>query len=511
MTNKRTDSTVLYYNRGTSNYVRLLVSIFSLRNHYWGSITVMQEGPIREEIAELLRRLEVQVQFVPIYAADRIQIRKVSLWRNLQHEYAMFIDADTIVRGPVDDFFEWTHKWGFVATWFSGWKTTDTPIKERIMQWSAVDPELVNPALTYGRAVNTGVQGWHKNAAILPACEALSRRGSECNINKRVLDEIALQLLLPSHKHHLAHFRWNTSGIYGNVNKAIIIHYHGRKHCNDNPRCDIWKRHYFELLASFPRLVRALRNPWGDTRLRVYLRGLNQQRSDITIVTAVNQPYAARLRRNVKKWLNTPGLAKQRFIILSNGLDGIQQNWFNKFPNVTIIPWDYSHKDASVREFMLAAFIFGAAKHVKTKYWMKLDADCKPKRPWWEWPKYAHHTIVSHRWRYTLIKDNDNVQHWFNRLDDIFSPDKPLFCARLDTVVHMRLSHLPGNPQHLPMRFNSFCHIEKTSFTRRIVARLNSHNNGRMAIPSQDTTSWYCSQLWGEDILLTNMRKWFGP
>jgi hypothetical protein len=59
------------------------------------------------------------------------------------------------------------------------------------------------------------------------------------------------------------------------------------------------------------------------------------------------------------------------------------------------------------------------------------------------------------------------------------------------------------------MRFNSYCHIEKTEFTRRMASLLETSNHGRMAIPSQDTTSWFCSVLWKESVRLVNMRKWF--
>jgi len=505
------DTTVLYFNRGTSNYVRMLVSIFSLRRHYSGLVTVMQEGELHTEITGLLDCLNVTVQPVPVAAADHVLIRKASLWRELRHNYAMYIDADTIICGSVDEFLGWIKTFGFVATSFNDWSTTGPRMQKRILHWENVAPELVQPALAYGKAINSGVMGWSKAAALLPAYEELSRRGYAAKRYSRLLDEIALQLLLPHHQHYLAHHRWNTSGKYGNINEARIIHYHGKKHCRDSPKCEVWKQHYFELLASFPDHTGALQNTWGDKRLRRYLKKINHCRSDMTVVTAVNPSYAEMLRVNLKKWMHMPGLSQQRFLVLMAGFEGANPEWLCEYSNVEVVQWDYKHAEAGVREFMLAAFIFGVAKHVKTEYWMKLDADCSPKRAWWEWPEYSNYTIVSHRWGYTRMKGESCGRHWFNRLDDIFSPDNPLFNQQFEVVGRRCISHRPGNPHGLAMRFASFCHIEKTVFTQRMATLLDARNDGRMAIPSQDTTSWYCAQLWSEKVLRVNMKIWFTP
>jgi len=228
----------------------------------------------------------------------------------------------------------------------------------------------------------------------------------------------------------------------------------------------------------------------------------------MTIVTAVNPAYAGKLRRNLRAWLELPGLRQQRFLVFVNGFEGKRERRFLEHPNVTVVRWSYPHPEASRRETMLASFIFGVAKHVKTAYWMKLDADCQPQRAWWEWPEYHDHAVVSHRWGFTRMKGDAGDRHWFNRLDDVFSAGDPVFKKMFDPI-HSRVSHRPGNSDNLPERFNSFCHIERTEFTKRIANWLNAACDGRMAIPSQDTTSWYCSLLWNEPTKLVNMRKWF--
>jgi hypothetical protein len=265
-------STVLYFNRGTSCYVRLLVSVFSVRKHYCGTITLMQEGPLDAIIAEMLAKLGVRVQPI-VESNDSVLVKRASLWHELRHDYALSFDADTIVCGPVDDLFDRLRQWGFVATWFSGWSTARPVMRKRIGEWACVAPSLVPPALAYGKAINGGVQGWSRGAPVLAAYEDLTRRGDAAGCNAIVLDEIALQLLLPHHRHFLAHHAWNTSGVFGAIRQARIVHYHGKKHCQlDNPRCDLWKTHYFELCSSFPGWdADALDNTWGDERLRRFL------------------------------------------------------------------------------------------------------------------------------------------------------------------------------------------------------------------------------------------------
>lgn len=500
---------VLYFNRGTACYIRLLTSIFSLRKHYAGPITLLQEGELDAGIADLLTNFSVAVQFVA-ETDDTVLVKKSSLWREMPYDCAMFLDSDTIVRGPVDEFLEWTKHWGFVATWFNGWSTNGSQMRKRIEEWARVVPELVQPAIAYGKAINTGVQGWSKGAAILPAYEELTRRGDAAGCSRIMLDEIALQLLLPHHRHYLAHHVWNTSGKFGAMEQARIVHYHGKKHAiRDNPRCAFWKEAYFELVNSFPESKAVLAASWGDKHLARFFGDLGGQREDLTVVTAVDPRYAPKLRRTIKEWMRLPGLRSQPFLVFVNGFTGPRERGFLNYPNVRVVRWNYPNPTSGRREFMLAAFVFGVARHVKTPYWMKLDADCRPCKPWWEWPDYRDHTIVSHGWGFTRMKgETDFSQHWFNRLDGVFRPGTPYFKRIFDPLKNW-VSHRPGNQDGLPRRFNSYCHIERTEFTRRIACVLESKNAGRLPIPSQDTISWYCAQIWQEKVKLMNMKHWF--
>lgn len=500
---------VLYFNRGTSCYARLITSVYSLRRRYPGPVALMQEGSLEPWVSELLENLGVRIQLLP-EPQEKVLLKKTSLWRDMPFDKAMFLDADTLVRSSVDEYLEWVANWDYVATWFSGWPTDNRQMRGRISEWSRVCPELVAPALAYGKAINTGVQGLSKTSTLLPAHEELARRGDAAGCNRLVLDELAIQLLLPRHTHFLADHSWNTSGSFGDVQKAKVIHYHGRKHCLiDNPRCDLWKDCYFEVLASFPGMKAHLTEASGDQSLRAFVTGMDETRRDLTVVTAVDPAYAGALERNLPAWLELPGLRNQRFLVFVSGFHRPEEIRFLDHPNVKVIPWEYPHVSAGRREFMLASFILGVARHVSTPFWMKLDADCSPQRRWWRWPNYMNYAVVSHPWTYTRIKgDTDMTRHWFNRLDDLFKPDIPFF-ERVYGLSDVKVSHRAGNPDGLPLRFNSFCHIERTDFTRRIASVLEQQGHGRMPIPSQDTIVWYCTQIWREKVMFYNMREWF--
>lgn len=257
-------STVLYYNRGHKCYPQLLTSIFSLRDKYSGSITLMQEGILDDIVARLLSEMSVTLQYIQ-GSSDSILETKSSLWQYLNVDCAVMLDSDTIVLSAIDEFVEWIKEWGFVASWFNGWLTTEPRVQTRIEEWQGVVPALIPGALAYGKAINSGVQGWSKSAAILPQYMSLTRIGTAAGCNPNVVDEIALQLLLPVHRHYLAHHVWNTSGAYGEITAARIVHYHGFRHRpTTNPRFALWMHWFRSLQSAFPEYSQRLSQMRGD-------------------------------------------------------------------------------------------------------------------------------------------------------------------------------------------------------------------------------------------------------
>lgn len=271
-------SAVVYLNRGTACYLRLAVSIFSLRKHYTGTIRVYQEGDIDPGLDALVKKHGVELHAIPT-SRDPILVVKAGLRHHLVDKYSMFLDSDTLVQANVAEFIEWIREWKYVATWFAGWTTHDEGMAWRLKEWNIVDEVLVNRAFNYGKAINTGVQGWTKNTSILEEYERLTRLGNLAKCNPKILDEIAMQLALPLHPHFLADGSWNTSGEFGDIERARIVHYHGSKHCvPGNTRCLNWKRHYLELIEDFPEHFEFLRRSWGDRALDVFQKELFDER-----------------------------------------------------------------------------------------------------------------------------------------------------------------------------------------------------------------------------------------
>ena len=242
----------------------------SLRKHYHGPIRLYAEGSFPEGIAVVLDELSVDIIELP-KSDEATLVVKAGLWRCLKDDLSLYLDSDTVVCAPVDELFDRLEEHGHVVTKFWDWDTSHKLINWRIRNWTRVIPDLIEPALDYGWALNTGVQGWRQDNPLLADYEKLTRAGHAADRFPIVLDEIAMQLLIPHHPHYLADSSWNVSGQYDDLESARIVHYHGRRHWRaDNPRTEVWKRQHRELLDRFPNSD-ALRQPWGDEALSEYL------------------------------------------------------------------------------------------------------------------------------------------------------------------------------------------------------------------------------------------------
>lgn len=508
---------VVYHHRGTKCLVRLCVSIHSLRHFYAGPIVVLQEGSMHNWLHDFLSSKGVAVQFLG-EPTEPVLISKTRLWRVVPFERAMYLDADTLVLGPVDEFLSLIEQNPVVASWFTEWNTNGRIMSQRIREWARVDPQLPEPAIAFGKAVNGGVMGWSRESTLLQAWEDLTRRGMAAGCYARTIDEVACQLLLPQHPHAIAHHTWNTSGAFGTVTGARILHFHGNKHVRTNLACAIWKEAYANLIRHTP-FAAYLTESHGDRRLAGFLRsgaepkcpspnpsarigterygrtnGFSARRQDLTVVTACDASYAGTLSANLEQWMRTPGLREQEYLVflVNTELAHPSIQFLKRYANVRMLPWS---RPWSQREAALSAFVFGVAAHVDTPFWMKLDADAQARAGHFEWPTYQDHTLTSHHWGYTRVKgDPSATRHWLNVLDDWWQEGPPIF--RRDLGVHER---------HWHKRISSFCSIEKTEFTRRLARRCGT----RLPVPSHDTTAWYAATRWGESVCRVNMKRWF--
>lgn len=486
------NSGCLYFNHGERCLVRLLVSLHSLRKHYSGPVAIAAEGNPPDWFRSIVAELKAEI-IEASASGEYGLVKKSRIWRITPFEHTLFLDADTLIRAPVDELLQKVQEFGCVQTRFNDWHTNRGRMRRRIEPWRKVDGSLVEAAIAYGKAINTGVQGWSRNHPILPAYQDLTERGLKVKgIGRKVLDEIAMQLLLPKYPHYLAGSEWNCGCAHGDGSKAKIIHYHGHKHCREGANGDLWKAEFWELVKRFPKWEHQLKTSPDDS-IAAWLATEAGARPDVTIVTAVNPAYAEKLKRNLELWRKTPGLSHQKFLVFVNGFGSAKERAFLDLPNVEVVRWRYDGK--TPRETMLAAFVLGTAKHVKTKFWMKLDADTKPLKPF-VWPDYSKHAITSHKWGYTKMKGDANPkEHWFTTLEHVFGA---YFPHKFDLKRDYKYCH---------KRIASFAHIERTDFTRRVA----NHIGDKMPIPSHDTLVWYAASIWGQPIKRMNMKEYFQP
>jgi len=425
--------------------------------------------------------------------------RKTTILKYLpENSCNLYLDSDTIVLDSLDELFDMVRQKQLVFTNFAEWKTGGRKIGGRIDEWKPIIGESEHEkAKAFGPAVNTGVFGFVVNKhtrRFFADWEDTCLRGAKAGCTPKVLDELAAQVLL--HKWDIfvtQDTRWNHSVKYGNTKeKAIIVHFHGMKHVADWRYCANWKTEYWEL-RNKSNFYKQLGDNCGDRRFKQYLNSV--VRSDLTIVTAFDAVYHDRVFSNFELWMNTIGLREQKYLIFYNGFRSLstQTRPFRQYKNVEFVPWSMNNATTK-REEMLSCFVLAVPTHIRSKFWMKLDGDCKPKVSEFEFPDYAKFTITAHPWGYTKMKDGgEPTKHWLNTLDDWWGKD-PLFDIQYDPIKNRRVGHA---------RFCSFCYFEKTEFTKKLAEKCGD----RLPVPTQDTLTWYVSTQQKEPVNLVNMKS----
>jgi hypothetical protein len=428
-------------------------------------------------------------------------VRKPQLWRVTPYQYSVFLDADTIPLASPQPLIDEAKRSGFVVHHFSNWRTSGGKISKRINAWQpAIGRREVREALAYGKAINTGIFAFDRDCEFLREWEQITRLGYQKNCTRRLVDELAAQVILHRNEHAIVGPEWGCSGRFGgDVSEPKIMHYHGSKHVMDDAGCVHWKHIYNEMHDVYADRWPLMKKANGDKRFARWYPN-RRRRDDMTMVTAVNPEYIGKLERNWREWMKQPELSGQRWIIFINRLRLRDKRlaFLHGNENVQLIKWRFEPAGDNVRERMLSAFVYGVSKHVDTDYWMKLDADSTPVKPW-RWPDYRENTIVGHRCGYTISKAANEPGHFLNLLDD-HKGGTPVFPANIKAK---RFGH---------RRLASYCWIEKTEFTREVAKWCGD----RLPVPSHDTVACYYAQHVkgyeiGNQLRRMNMKGYFRP
>jgi hypothetical protein len=486
----------------------MVVSIYSLRKVYSGDIVVCLEGQQDPWFLEILSKFNCIGREIP--KSDQYALCvKPTLHKYVEdYEAVMFLDADTLVLKNIDKYFDYIKEHGFVTGNFSNWNTKGGHISARIRAWAKATPELIEPALNFGTAINTGVNGWLTGNPALELWNKTCQRGYALECTTRIVDEIACQLMLPHCRHFIVGVEWGCSPNMGQYNQdTVIMHYHGHKHAGQYDGCKFWKQTYHEMRDK--GIIDDAHKSFCDSSVALYLVNSGDISDvSVTLTTGVNQRYLPHLKKNYPLWMQMPTLAKLPTIMFVHS-DCINDPFFKTLDQnkVKIVEWKFPAA-TSMREEMLSAFVFGIAKHVETKYWIKLDCDCTPKGTTVIIPPEAwQSTLTAKGWGYTKMKsDPEAKKHWLVTLDDWadglkdFAGTKRLFP---DKIEGNRYGH---------ERICTFFAIEKTAWTKHL-ASMCKRTGGRLPIPSQDTLTWYGIKRLGggRKITTANFKRFFQP
>ena len=230
-----TDRGIVYRLSGVSYAELLAVSLWSLRKHCDLPATIFvtdgQCALAANRLADDKRlRCKVELAEMPDVRRHASYVLKPRLTAESPYDQTIFLDADTVVTGPLDELFTAP----LAITRFCDWVSTGRIISGRIRQWTGLSPMVDglverSCAVEYP-AINTGVFAWHKDFPGLPAWRRLTREGWK----RSFTDELAMQLLFPEWTWtgcRVFPASFNCSAKFGkDFDKARVIHFHGRSH-----------------------------------------------------------------------------------------------------------------------------------------------------------------------------------------------------------------------------------------------------------------------------------------
>lgn len=226
---------------GIRHAVRLAVCLRSLREHYQGSVTVFTTRPESHRLVERMKqdvRLQIEHQIIPEVQRPKHGsfLTKVSMTAATPYQTTVFLDADTLVTGSLEELFQGAEKEGFTATRFSNWVTSGGTMRKRILPWGKVAQHwlptaeyqtLLQQILQGQPAINSGIFAYQRQTPLLAAWWKLVEAGWQ----RFLPDEIALQIVLSKYPHCLLDHRFNQSAKYGPYRgDTRVWHFHGDKH-----------------------------------------------------------------------------------------------------------------------------------------------------------------------------------------------------------------------------------------------------------------------------------------
>jgi len=507
---------IIMFNRGPKMLVNALVALYSLRKHYQGEITFYVEDPTPMEFDAALKTFSCNVIRLEPKHEMKTLVRKSSLFENPPYDLTLWIDLDTVTIGPVDKMFDYLieNQADIVFPSFCNWLSSGHHISARIKRFEGlVDERYIREALNNHPSVNTGVLSFRKSDKLIRFMRdvtSLAQKGGEKGIF--IPDECAMSIYYPSMsewglKSYVCETDYNVSPLHdhGLSKNPRICHFHGSKSTLDVPLCDYFKSNLKEMcdknIANINQFLK-----YADKRLGAYLRKINDPNYiDTTIVTACDKYYVDILALTFPNWRKYKNIDRHPVIVFVNGLDINTDPKLNflRLPNVKMIPWEMKNA-TSHREEMLSAFVLGTAEHVKTEYWLKLDADsyATDNRPF-ILDKMKAFAFCGHKWGYSRPEHIKTLDAWA----------RGHWKRKLRKAVPMITEgKIEGNRfYHNTRRTISFIQLHKLRFTKFCVGLLREDpvtKLKRMPAPTQDTFMFFVANRFNPETVGTmNFKK----
>lgn len=229
------DFGIVYLSAGTGCMARLLVSIRTLKRNYSGNVAIYSIGGESHElcrpIAQKYGAKLIEREYVVPEGHNRVLLEKIKLLEASPFAQTLYVDSDTMVMKPLEpEIASILPLCGdFAVTQFTTWKVSQGIIQRRLRAWPCKeDQPMIDGMSQNAPAINTGVYFFRRGLYWARQWYELALRGRE----KFISDEVGLQILLPHVPHFIMPAHWNHSCRYGFApERAVIWHFHGRKHC----------------------------------------------------------------------------------------------------------------------------------------------------------------------------------------------------------------------------------------------------------------------------------------
>jgi hypothetical protein len=521
---------IILFNRGEKCILRAIVCLYSLRKHYDGKVTFFLEQPYPREFDEVCKYFNCDIVHNEENHNLSVLVRKTDMFGNPPYDRTLWIDSDTVIVGKLDEMFDYLDDYDVCIPNFCNWISSGHHISKRIKRFKdIIEDKYIEEALKSHPAINTGVLSFKKSdkwKKFVNDWVNVADAGSKKHVF--ISDEVSFQVLYPSIKDwglscFIAPSKFNVSVMYGEqIEDKRCIHAHGQKHCIDVPLAQVWKDTFKEMcdnnIANInyflkyadKRLTRYLKGEvvWGGKKKKIKSKECSEcpegSQEDVTIVTACDTKYVEILRETYPNWVKYKKVDKHPVIVFFNGMDEQDSRLdFLRQPNITLIPWNEDSMDKvdSHRELMLSCFVLGTAQHVKTDYWIKLDADtyATDNRPLYD-EDFKNYAFVSHKWGYSrpefIVKLDEWAKgHWKNKLKN--------------ATPMMSDGRVDGNRfYHNGKRNISFVQFHKTKFIKFCVKLLKEN---RLPVPSHDTYTYFvCKKFDPQLMMLKNFKKNYG-